>query len=118
MRRLHLFRDAQQEPDLGEIGSDALISGPVGTRTLNVFESSDGKMFGGIWRATVGSWRVSYTETEYCYITQGRARLIDNAQEVVDVCIGDGFIIESGFEGVWEVLEDMEEHYMIVLPQS
>jgi uncharacterized cupin superfamily protein len=53
---------------------------------------------------------------EYCHITKGRARLTSSTGMVTEVQTGDGFVIPNGFEGVWEVLEDMEKHYVIVLP--
>jgi len=55
---------------------------------------------------------------EYCHITKGRARLTASNGDVIEVQTGDGFVIPNGFEGVWEVLEDMEKHYVIVLPAS
>jgi uncharacterized protein len=54
--------------------------------------------------------------TEYCHITKGFARLTQDGGASVDVKAGDAFVIASGFVGVWEVLEDMEKHYLIVLP--
>jgi uncharacterized protein len=114
--KLHLFRDSNAAVEASDPAPDRLVSGMPKAETINVFESDDGKLFSGIWRATIGAWRVSYDETEYCHITKGRARLIDQAGAIKDVQSGDGFVIEAGFAGIWEVLEDMEKHYMIVLP--
>lgn len=116
MNKLHLFRDTKALIEACDPAPDRLISGRPKAETVNVFENGNGKVFSGVWRATKGSWRVSYDETEYCHITQGRARLTDDAGKVVEVQSGDGFVIEAGFSGVWEVLEDIEKHYVIVLP--
>lgn len=116
MSKLHLFRHTKAATEASDPPFDRLVSGQPKGETINVFESTDGKLFSGIWRATVGAWRVKYSETEYCHITKGRARLIEKGGATVEVSAGDGFIIESGFKGVWEVIEDMEKHYMIVLP--
>ena len=114
--RIILFRDSaepvepwQPEPDRVE------VAGASGG-TQNLYESADGRVFAGVWHATRGAWRVIYDEMEYCHITKGRARLTSSAGEVIEVQTGDGFVIPNGFEGVWEVLEDMEKHYVIVLP--
>ena len=116
MSKLHLFRDTIIRPEASDPAQDRIVSGDPKAETINVFEGSDGKVFSGIWRATKGSWGVSYDETEYCHVTSGRARLIEDTGKVTEVKSGDGFVIEAGFVGIWEVLEDMEKHYMIVLP--
>ena len=116
MSKLHLFRESGAKVESNKPAPDRIISGTPTEETQNVFESADGKVFSGIWRATVGAWRVAYDETEYCYITKGRALLIDDSGASKEVSGGDGFVIEGGFTGVWKVLEDMEKHYMIVLP--
>jgi uncharacterized protein len=116
MSKLHLFADSTAPTESCDPAPDRLVSGQPKAETINVFESADGKIFSGIWRATKGAWRVSYDETEYCHITKGHARLIDSVGGVNDVRSGDSFVIEAGFTGVWDVLEDMEKHYMIVLP--
>jgi uncharacterized protein len=116
MSKLHLFRDTRAVWEVSDPPSDRIVSGQPKSETINVFESQNGKVFSGIWRATVGAWRVLYDETEYCHITRGRARLSDDDGTHIDLKSGDGFVIEAGFTGVWEVLEDMEKHYMVVLP--
>jgi uncharacterized protein len=116
MSKLHLFAGTTVPAEAGDPAPDRIVSGQPKAETLNIFESGDGKVFGGIWRATKGAWRVNYDETEYCHITRGRARLLSDDGTSSEVKSGDGFVIEAGFAGIWEVLEDMEKHYMIVLP--
>jgi uncharacterized protein len=116
MSKLHLVTGTTMLPEASDPPADRLISGTPKAETINVFESADGKIFSGIWRASVGAWRVIYDETEYCHITKGRARLIEDGGATIDVMSGDGFVIEGGFTGIWEVVEDMEKHYMIVVP--
>jgi uncharacterized protein len=114
--RLHLFRETLAIAEPSNPAPDRIVSGHPTGEAVNVFESANGKIFSGIWRATTGAWRVSYDETEYCYITKGVARLTSDEGVTKDVSTGDGFIIESGFCGIWDVIEDMEKHYVIVLP--
>ena len=115
MSKLHLFRDTKGCFERSGPAPDRIISGEPHGETLNMFESNDGKIFSGIWRASKGAWHVAYDETEYCYITKGRARLIENGGATREVQIGDGFVIEAGFHGIWDVIDDMEKHYMIVI---
>jgi uncharacterized protein len=116
MNKLHLFRDNKQKGECAAIDVEKIISGSPSTETINVFQTGDGRVFGGIWRVTPGSWRVKYDECEYCYIIKGKARLSQTNGTTSDVAAGDGFVIEQGFEGTWEVFEDLEKHYMIVYP--
>lgn len=116
MSKLHLFRETNALVEESNPATDKIVDGQPKGQAINVFESVNGKLFAGIWRATVGAWSVSYEETEYCYITKGAARLTSDDGVAKDVSIGDGFVIEGGFRGIWEVREDMEKHYMIVLP--
>ncbi len=113
-----LFSQSRAEIEAWHPPPDRVVTaGAVGT-TQNHFESSDGRTFAGVWRASIGSWRVRYDEMEYCHITQGCARITSSDGTVLEVQPGDGFVIPPGFEGVWEVLEDMEKHYVIVLPHT
>jgi uncharacterized cupin superfamily protein len=66
--------------------------------------------------ATVGAWRVSYDEWEYCHILSGRMSLTPDGGAPVQFGPGDSFVIEPGFRGVWTVIEDMAKTYVIRLP--
>ena len=116
MSKLHLFSASTALVEDSNPAPERVLSGTPTGEAINVFESGDGKIFSGIWRATKGSWRVTYDETEYCNITKGAARLTHDDGTITDVGVGDGFVIEGGFSGIWEVLEEMEKHYMIVMP--
>jgi uncharacterized cupin superfamily protein len=82
----------------------------------NGFTDATGRFFGGIWRSSVGTWRVRYTENELCVLTSGRVRISDTAGGSWTFGPGDCFVIPSGFEGVWEVLEPARKFYAIYEP--
>jgi uncharacterized cupin superfamily protein len=84
----------------------------------NGFTDATGRFFGGIWRSGVGTWRVRYTENELCVLTSGRVRIRDTAGGSWTFGPGDCFVIPSGFEGVWEVLEPARKFYAIYEPGS
>lgn len=116
--RIIVFRSAAEPVEPWQPAPDRVVRAGAAGGMQNVYESPDGRVFAGIWHATRGAWRVVYDEMEFCHVTKGRARLTSSAGEVIEVQAGDGFVIPNGFEGVWDVLEDMEKHYVIVLPSQ
>jgi hypothetical protein len=82
----------------------------------NVFTDSTGCFFSGIWSSSVGAWRVRYTENELCVITEGKVRISDDAGRSWTFGSGDCFVVPSGFEGTWEVLEPARKFYAIYEP--
>jgi uncharacterized cupin superfamily protein len=90
-----------------------ILSGNLVTATANQYTGGDGSFFCGVWASTPGSWKISYTEEEFCVLLSGRARLTDAEGEVSEFGPGDAFVIPSGFEGTWETLEPMKKLYAI-----
>ena len=84
----------------------------------NLFTDAGGHFFGGIWRSTVGSWRVSYTENELCVLTAGRVRISDDNGRVEIFGPGDCWVMPAGFRGLWEVLEPAQKFYAIYEPPT
>ena len=79
----------------------------------NLFSDRTGQFHGGIWRSSVGAWRVNYTESELCVLTQGRVRLSDDTGRSWTFGPGDCFVVPSGFSGLWETLEPARKFYAI-----
>jgi hypothetical protein len=95
----------------------ARILGGEPTATVDHrYSSDDARFHAGIWTSSVGRWRVSYTEHEYCLLTRGRVRLQSDDGVTVEYAAGDAFVIPSGFSGTWETLEDCAKHYVIYEP--
>ena len=67
----------------------------------NAYTDTSGRFFAGIWRSSVGAWRVTYTENELCVLTAGAS-----------------FVMPAGFSGLWEVLESAQKFYAIYEPPS
>ncbi len=60
-----------------------------------------------------GTWRVQYTEEEYCRILEGRSLLTASDGTVTAVGPGDEFVIPRGFIGTWQVIETTRKTYVI-----
>ena len=69
-----------------------------------------------MWGSEVGSWKIVFgeREDEFFYVTEGRCRVIDEAGNVSEAGPGDALVIPAGFKGVFEVVEPMKKHYVIV----
>ena len=92
---------------------ERLVSGDPIRTAKNFFSDTEQGFHAGIWQSTVGSWRVTYNEHEFCHITSGRVRLRNDARSW-EFGPGQTFVIPAGFAGVWEVLEPMSKLYVIL----
>jgi uncharacterized protein len=113
---LHLIDETKREPERGAPASDRLISGTPEFETWSTYESADGKYFTGLWRATPGAWRIVYTEWEYCEMLEGVSVITSADGTARTFQAGDKFVLEPGFEGIWEVVETTLKRYVIHLP--
>jgi uncharacterized protein len=84
----------------------------------NAYADATGRFFAGIWRSSVGAWRVNYTENELCVLTAGRIRITDDHGRQSTYGPGDCFVMPAGFSGLWEVLEPAQKYYAIYEPPA
>lgn len=91
---------------------EVLAGRPV-TTLHNYYSSSDEKFFSGVWESTVGSWRVNYTEDEFCTLLAGKAVLRGDDGSSQTFVAGDAFVIPAGFTGSWETVEPVRKLYAI-----
>jgi uncharacterized cupin superfamily protein len=97
---------------------DQLLSGNPEHVAHNFFSDRTGRFHSGIWESTEGSWRVRYSENEFCHITRGHVRIEDPAGRRWEFRKGDSFVIPAGFVGTWEVLEAVSKFYVIYEPPA
>lgn len=113
------FSNDMVAPEEDVVEASRMISGePSRTTTWNHYTDPTEQFFAGIWSSTVGAKRVSYTEEEFCYILEGRARLTDVNGASKEFGPGQGFVIPAGFAGVWETLEPVKKIYTIWQPKA
>jgi hypothetical protein len=84
--------------------------------TWNHFTNQSGEVFAGVWASEVGSWRIEFgdKEDEFFFVTEGRCRIVDDAGKAVEAGPGESLVIPAGFKGVFEVIEPMKKHYVII----
>lgn len=92
---------------------DRVIAGNPQQSYANHFSDPTLQFHAGTWSSTRGTWRIRYTESEFCCLTRGRVALRNERGERWEFGPGEGFVIPSGFQGTWEVLEDCTKFYAI-----
>lgn len=106
-------------PPVAEEGKPgAALAGDPKTRLQNYFTDATGQFFAGIWESTVGKWPVTYSESEFCAILEGKCVLTDQAGKAEAFQKGDSFVIPSGFVGTWETVEPVRKLYAIFEAKS
>lgn len=99
--------------DSFDIAEDRLIAGDPRQGVANLYSDASGQFHCGIWAAAPATWRVRYSEHEFCHILAGRIRIQEDGGDSVEVAAGDSFVVPAGFTGVWDVLEPARKIYVI-----
>jgi len=89
-----------------------LAGDPVQT-VANAFASPDGRFNCGVWTGAPGVWRVSFTETEFCHLLEGKVVVTADGGDARIFVAGDAFVMPSGFTGTWEVVEPARKFYAV-----
>ena len=98
------------------VAADRLLAGDPRQGAANAYSDPSGQFHAGIWAAEPATWRVHYTEHEYCEILEGRIRMRHDDGAVEEVGPGDRFVVPAGWRGTWEVLERARKVYVIFEP--
>jgi uncharacterized cupin superfamily protein len=101
------------ESETSQPGADRLLAGSPRQTVTNFFSEGSNQFFAGRWSSTPGKWRIRYTESEFCCLTEGRVALENRAGRRWEFGIGDGFVVPAGFEGTWEVIESCTKFYAV-----
>ncbi len=110
MSKLHPISGAGA-PESKPIDADRLIEGAPIAETRLDYER-DGT-YVGEWSADVGAWRVKYDEWEFCHMLEGACELVPDDGVARRFVVGDSFVIEPGFVGVWRVLAPMRKRFVV-----
>jgi len=110
------FRDQSTAPEVDYPNADRRVAGNPKRTTWNHYTNDTGEVFAGEWLCEAGSWRIEFgpTEDEFFYVTQGRVRITDENGKAVEIGAGESLVIPAGFKGIFEVIEPVHKHYMIV----
>ena len=100
------------EPEEDRPDKESVISGNPRFKSWSLDEA-DGGVSSGIWEATPGKWRFANANWEYCRILSGVSVITEDGGEAHTVKAGDSFILQTGFKGIWEVIETTRKDYVV-----
>jgi len=76
----------------------------------------DGKAEAGVWEATPGSFtaiRDGYHEV--CQVLSGKATVVSDSGDAIEVGAGDLFVMPAGWSGTWHVHETLRKTYVTIV---
>ncbi|MFZ6044534.1 cupin domain-containing protein [Pseudomonas sp. CR3202] len=91
-----------------------LLSGNGDTTAWIPFKSSDANVISGIWASEPFSKKKFHPdEMEFCYIIEGRVKISDVDGNSSVFSAGEAFVVEPGFDGVWESETPVRKFFVI-----
>jgi uncharacterized protein len=92
---------------------DRILAGNPVQSAQNLFASPDGRFNSGIWASEPGTWRVVFTEAEFCHLLEGVLVVRGDDGSQATFRAGDAFVTPAGFTGTWEVVEPARKFYAV-----
>jgi uncharacterized protein len=106
-------------PQVTPTAAAVLVSGNGDTKTWPAFVSPDGFVTSGVWESEAFCKKKSHPDSmEFCYILEGRVDISDTQGNVASFGAGDAFIVEAGFDGMWESLTRVRKYFVIARCQA
>lgn len=92
------------------------IGTPPLRSTWSCYQGDGGEVDGGLWACEPGAWRIQFHpgRHEFFHVLEGRLRITDENGVGRTFGPGDACIIPAGFKGVFEVLEPVRKHYVMI----
>jgi len=91
--------------------ADRILAGSPGQTAWNYFTDGTGQFSAGVWEGRPGTWKVNFTENEFCHLLSGIVVVRDDAGNARRFEAGDSFVMPAGFVGTWEVVETARKLY-------
>jgi uncharacterized protein len=110
------FQRHPVEPEPFSAPPERRLDGDCRQQVENHYSDPSGQFHAGLWSGEPGSWRVRYTEHEFCTLLAGRVRITDLQGHGIELVAGDHFVIPAGFEGIWQVIEPACKTYAVFEP--
>ena len=96
-----------------EVEAEKLVSGTPKRAWKLLYTSQSEEFNTGIYECTPGSWKVSYTEDEFCTLIEGTLKMTSDDGETQEFKAPVSFVIPSGYNGTWEALTKLRKYFVI-----
>ncbi|WP_375741331.1 cupin domain-containing protein [Pseudomonas boanensis] len=91
-----------------------LLSGNGVTTAWSFFQADDESVLCGVWESAPFSKRKSHPdEMEFCYLIEGQVKISDLQGNSSVFNAGESFVVEPGFDGIWESTTRVRKYYVI-----
>ncbi len=105
------FQGALPAPEAFSPSAERILAGDPKQSAINLFQSGDGRFNSGIWECQPGTWRVVFSESEFCHLLAGVIIVTGDDGSVQTFKAGDAFVSPAGFTGTWQVVEVARKYY-------
>lgn len=109
--KLILFQGNLPAPEVYRPSAERITAGDPVQRAQNLFQSPDGRFNSGIWSGEPGTWRVVFSESEFCHLLEGVIVVRGDDGSEATFRAGDAFLTPAGFTGTWEIVEAAKKFY-------
>lgn len=114
MKSLTVFTHCDTLPEIDHPRPDRLVCNNPKRCTYNHYEVNG--VSSGLWECEPGTWRIAFADgkDEFFHIISGKIRITDALGIAHEFGPGEAAVIPGGFRGLFEVLEHVRKHYVIV----
>lgn len=105
------FQGTLPAPETFSPPTERILAGDPKQSAINLFRSADGRFNSGIWECQPGTWRVVFSESEFCHLLAGIIIVTGDDGSVKTFKAGDAFVSPAGFTGTWQVIEPARKYY-------
>ena len=105
------FQGNLPAPETFRPPQDRILAGDPLQCAVNLFQSADGRFNSGIWECQPGTWRVVFSESEFCHLLAGVIIVTGDDGSIRTFKAGDAFVSPAGFTGTWQVVEPARKYY-------
>jgi uncharacterized protein len=105
------FKAPLPEPQCYLPPADRIVAGNPAQTAHVMFTSEDERFASGIWSCEPGTWRVVFSESEFCHILEGVLIVTGDDGSEVTYRAGDAFVSPAGFTGTWQVVERAKKYF-------
>lgn len=93
---------------------EILLSGSGITSAWIPFKATDSTVISGMWESDAFSKKKAHPdEMEFCYLIEGRVKLTDAQGNSSVFNAGEAFVVEPGFDGIWESETPVRKYFVI-----